>query len=487
MVMYESDTSEFTFTDGSIIQLSSCGANYRYIKNPLDYSLCKSQLCRYATSETKHKVDASLKLRNLFATRPYVLVDDSDKIIRVHSDRHIYWTTKNVSDKADHFVSKERNVEYQCSPTLTMLKYLSQISYKITKTTNLSSKKELVWVTNIFPTDFPFQHWTDLNSETEKINEIPLPYNKRCDKQYKHNWARYSAEQNDCQRVLKVFYCSQTFYWLHYGQKPVVVALLLHELGSVLSSHATNKFYYNYTKFTETGETIERTFSSTNLPSVNDGVVKSVIMRANSLVVCCSSCDENNRSIRCCDELSNNEEVLSVPPNITELARLGRFSYAQNEVQISFADQATLYCDVTEQNFDLLRQNQNEAFQLLKTRIFFPDGKYFNCDNLLHVSQHLQKYAQPCKDFLVWLLKNEAERSNEPFYHNTVHCSEISNLIEDELNKISKLSIEIDTYGDSDFRNDSIRDTVVYDIDDILKRNSEALSEIDSILSQRKF
>ena len=479
MVMYESDTSEFMFTDGSIIQLSSCGANYRYIKNPLDYSLCKSQLCRYATSETKHKVDASLKLRNLFATRPYVMVDDCDKVVRVHSDRHVYWTNNNVSDKADSFVSKERNVESQCSPTLTMLKYLSQISYKRAKNTNVSSKKELVWVTNIFPTELPFHHWKSLNSETESVEELPLPYNKRCNKQYKHNWERFSDEQGDCTRVLKVFYCSQTFYWLLNNQKPDIIALLLNDYGSVLSSHAKNKFYYNYTKFTETSNTVERTFSSTNLPS--DAAVKNVIMRANRLIMCSSNFDQNNRSLRCCDEVQSEEEKIPVLPNITELARLGRFSYAQNEVQISFADQTTLYCDVTEEIFDLLRANRNEAFQLLKARIFFADGKYFNCDSLFHASQHLQPYSQPCKDFLMWLLKSEGERKKDPFYRNTVHCSEISSLIEDELSKISKLSVEIDDV--MDFKSDSVRGAVVYDVDDILKRNSEALIEIESILS----
>ena len=76
-MLFNNDSLEIQFSDGSQLELSPCGANYQYIFPPSKTMVPEPeqkllQRCKFATSKTRDKVEAALELRNLFASRPYI-------------------------------------------------------------------------------------------------------------------------------------------------------------------------------------------------------------------------------------------------------------------------------------------------------------------------------------------------------------------------------------------------------------------------------
>ncbi|XP_070539183.1 uncharacterized protein C5orf34 homolog [Ptychodera flava] len=100
MLLFGNDAAQITYSDGSQLQLSPCGAAFvhtkqvRHTDHPLQDLHRVQQRTQFVTSEFKGKVLEALEFRNRFAERPYIcaeLLDEND-IVNVHSDvDHFRW------------------------------------------------------------------------------------------------------------------------------------------------------------------------------------------------------------------------------------------------------------------------------------------------------------------------------------------------------------------------------------------------------------
>ncbi|XP_067838191.1 uncharacterized protein C5orf34 homolog [Heptranchias perlo] len=81
MVLYEDDSVEVQFTDGSSLQLSPCGSEFLFEKapapslHPLQSSCRVRQRTQFVISSYKEQLLHALEFRNRFASRPYLPAD----------------------------------------------------------------------------------------------------------------------------------------------------------------------------------------------------------------------------------------------------------------------------------------------------------------------------------------------------------------------------------------------------------------------------
>ncbi|XP_077987531.1 uncharacterized protein C5orf34 homolog [Glandiceps talaboti] len=102
ILLFSNDAVEVTYTDGSQLQLSPCGAGFVHRKqiqqtnHPLQELHRVQQRTQFVTSEFRTKVIEALEFRNRFAERPFIcteLMNERDQV-NVHSDiHHIKWST----------------------------------------------------------------------------------------------------------------------------------------------------------------------------------------------------------------------------------------------------------------------------------------------------------------------------------------------------------------------------------------------------------
>lgn len=260
---FRDDSIEVLFKDYSLIELSPCGANYQYCR-PLpghpglvDCHSAIKQRCVFATSETKSKVRAALKLRNLFATRPYLpskfsnLSDNA--VIHLYKDiTSFYWDSccdkENVesvscSESGGRVTVTSKQEHAQLSMDLSgqnvIVHFLARLSpcrtsfssvQKDQVTTSLGnekvptaagSRRQYVWLKQVFPVGFSPACWKyplalalqkHSESEVDPRKSIPMSHCPRtlpsvCANQHKHQWTSAKiafGQQSDAGTTLPV-------------------------------------------------------------------------------------------------------------------------------------------------------------------------------------------------------------------------------------------------------------------------------------------
>lgn len=78
IVLYENDRLFIKYSDGSSIELSPCGSAFVHRQTALSSSAQFRQLTRFAVSSFRSKIKEAIRIRNLFAARPYLCKELTD-------------------------------------------------------------------------------------------------------------------------------------------------------------------------------------------------------------------------------------------------------------------------------------------------------------------------------------------------------------------------------------------------------------------------
>lgn len=88
-ILYENDSLFIRYKDGTSVELSPCGTAFLH----REAALCKrrmKQLTRFAVSSFRTKIIEAVRIRNLFAARPYLCKElTSQHELRVSSSAHV--------------------------------------------------------------------------------------------------------------------------------------------------------------------------------------------------------------------------------------------------------------------------------------------------------------------------------------------------------------------------------------------------------------
>nr|CAB3227131.1 uncharacterized protein C5orf34 homolog [Phallusia mammillata] len=346
-MMFADDSVEIQFKDHTSLQISPCGANYQFSKSVdgcpglIDHHNVIRQRCRFATSNTKQKVDLGLKLRNLFATRPYIpmqfihLSDESK--VRLHRDiTSFYWVDDDGCTKLEHADDNSVNVKSQHEVANVQLysnglqaqaSFLARISPCTSRTTTPAQsprekkssaegaqqegRREYIWLKHIFPVQLCPKSWQYPLSKALSISgkqlipnlegaldvtHAPRPLPSVCAKQFRHQWRADESLANSAEselvlptenersmqkNVLKLLWNNKTLYWLNCTKSSgdMGIEVWMHD-GSVLKSISASKYYLRHLSFNAANGAVEleRTYSPTALPLKPD--LKTVILRA---------------------------------------------------------------------------------------------------------------------------------------------------------------------------------------------------------------
>lgn len=92
IVLYENDRLFIKYSDGSSIELSACGSAFVHRQTALSSSAQFRQLTRFAVSSFRSKIKEAIRIRNLFAARPYLCKELTDP-----QDLKVCWSTIAVN------------------------------------------------------------------------------------------------------------------------------------------------------------------------------------------------------------------------------------------------------------------------------------------------------------------------------------------------------------------------------------------------------
>lgn len=92
IVLYENDRLFIKYSDGSSIELSPCGSAFVHRQTGLSSSAQFRQLTRFAVSSFRSKIKEAVRIRNLFAARPYLCKELTDP-----QDLKVCWSTIAVN------------------------------------------------------------------------------------------------------------------------------------------------------------------------------------------------------------------------------------------------------------------------------------------------------------------------------------------------------------------------------------------------------
>lgn len=77
LVLYENDGLFIKYSDGTSLELSPCGSAFLH-RQATPSNSAMSQLTRFAVSSFRSRITEAVRIRNLFAVRPYLCKELTD-------------------------------------------------------------------------------------------------------------------------------------------------------------------------------------------------------------------------------------------------------------------------------------------------------------------------------------------------------------------------------------------------------------------------
>ena len=242
--MFDDDSVEAHFKDGSSVQLSPCGSCYQYVSGDVDCvvpRLSKTllrQRCCFATSETKSKVEFALFWRNHFAKRPYIpnhFQHLYDEVVHYHKDITSYsWpdsidsSYKEKTVKDNGFTVSVNENEDLARLTMSRNQHFCEVRHLVKLSPNChsvsvneggvsetsddfldasncnistSETRKYVWIKHVFPSSLYPLYWKypisvalfllDSGSDISQLinsSHAPQPISTICERQFSHVW-----------------------------------------------------------------------------------------------------------------------------------------------------------------------------------------------------------------------------------------------------------------------------------------------------------
>ncbi|XP_066025187.1 uncharacterized protein C5orf34 homolog isoform X2 [Pocillopora verrucosa] len=145
IVLYENDRLFIKYSDGSSIELSPCGSAFVHRQTALSSSAQFRQLTRFAVSSFRSKIKEAIRIRNLFADRPYLckeLTDPQDLKIGYKDVTQCCWPDEpsscfitTMSDGSACVMSVDGLASLTLMPhrQTFIVKFLAEVRYDSTK------------------------------------------------------------------------------------------------------------------------------------------------------------------------------------------------------------------------------------------------------------------------------------------------------------------------------------------------------------------
>jgi len=492
-LLYNDDSLDIYFTDGGQLELSPCGANYKFkcntkSKSESSHARKSQQRCKFATSSTKPRVEAALEIRNLIASRPYI----PERFISIYQDRgdvdhrdinEFQWNNAQDWKHNDAaklpYAAKDDLAYFSLDECIGTVKFMSKLSrndrpnsekdYKDSKASSENDedvavytkkqriRREYVWMTNIFPVEIPPFAWRNLVNKPSSsfTTSSPAPLPEVCPNQFKHQWREGNSNTQEPDGIvnpgkrLKLYYHNETAYWFYPSndkqqQNGFRIVVWLQD-GSTLRTHPTNLFYLAHRQYGL--KATDRIYSPTHLPQ--DTYLKGVILCATRLLsACLHSSDDTVQTNQCWEEQRVQPQLGNKCGDIFEtavIAGLGRFSVADGSVQIRYDSGVTLHSSINDALLQQLVALGSSALCSTSCRLFYPDGQYSVCNSLTDHSYGISNYIQPLCDWIMWLSQSKEQRVAHPFYSDSLYAEGNRNKVQDELEKINRFNVLLES------------------------------------------
>lgn len=539
---------EIYFKDGSNLQLSPCGANFRYTRAHRDIvpSLGRKQFevtqrCVFATSETRQKVINGLLIRNQLCSRPYLVAEflsdmHVEPVRGYQKSIEIKWPqeAKSVSvnnDGSFTLLSMKGDAMVKLCPC----KHAVVVSYNSSlqdyghdgavdgsgenSVANRSwcSVQKRIFAASMCPPEWAYplslidsvSSGTDSTVTPSQFTQIsPLSAPRKCPNQFRHFWRNIETKADDpdvaqLQEIpefadtrIKFLWCEGNLYWLSNDGNFTKIETWLKN-GDVFKSHPKNERYFIHLQSTLSSgkpnvKYNERIMSSAFIP--NDTIMKSVMLRCIRMISYKSRAPTNVAWKNPCWDLKADvpTEECSAHcglPNFKEnidIPTLGVFSAVADSIEISFNDGTMVHMNVISYG------KHHSKLSGKKCRIVLKDGRYFLIDNLQKPPLCVENYTGHVLAWLSWLSLPNLEKIQHPFYSGTMYDQSQLKRVQKELDKLGKATSqgEEDHFQYLELTRMPPRipqgPISINDVTDALSHTNKAISDIDDIINQFK-
>lgn len=545
VIGYEDESVEIYFKDRSNLQLSPCGANFRYTRahSGLVPSLGRKQFevtqrCVFATSETRQKVLTSLLIRNQLCSRPYLVAEFLSEMhvepVRGYQKlMEINWPQNSEAVLANddgsftvHGLKGEAMLKlYPCKHAVVACYSTSLQDYGHddimdgSATDGMANKPWSALQKRIFPASMCPAEWAYPLSLIESVasgndssiapsrskQTAPRSVPRKCPNQFRHFWRNFETKADDpdvaqLQEIpefadtrIKFLWCENNLYWIHNDGDFTKIETWLKN-GDIFKSHPKNERYFIHLQLVRSSKLQklkynERIMSSALIP--NDAIMKSVMLRCIRMISYKSRTSTSVKGRNPCWESKSIAPTeacnarCSLPKANVIIPTLGVFSAVADSVEISFNDGTMVHMNVT------LHEKHESKFTGKKCRIVLKDGRYFLIDDLKNPPGCVENYVMHVLAWIHWLALPNLERIQYPFYSGTMYDQNEMKRVQKELDKIGKATSQRDKDNFQYLELTGMRRVPqgpisINDVTEALSHTSKAITDIDVIINQFK-
>lgn len=142
-ILYDDDGLFLKYKDGSSLELSPCGSAFRHCQGgPRKVEM--KQLTRFAISPFRSKIIQAVRIRNLYAARPYIYKElvDQQELVGYNGITCCYWpdhssteSAEKLSDGSAHVTSLDGLAGLTIMPhrQTFSVKFLTEVQYSLPK------------------------------------------------------------------------------------------------------------------------------------------------------------------------------------------------------------------------------------------------------------------------------------------------------------------------------------------------------------------
>ncbi|CAH3105473.1 unnamed protein product [Porites lobata] len=490
-ILYENDSLFIRYKDGTSVELSPCGTAFLH-REAAPGKRTMKQLTRFAVSSFRTKIIEAVRIRNLFAARPYLckeLTSQHELKVGYHGITECHWCDQPAKDFVTLLSDGSAFMEsLDGLASLTLLphrqafvvNFLCEVKYPLPKKTNdkglegQQQKHYYTWQEQIHslsscpePWQYPLQCVVDVVNNVEEstvcpvgsntVTKVPSSLPITCKAAHLHSW-RAQMVPSECLDAenWEIFWQSNMrVIWkggVTYRIFPQPTGLFTVEIdpgdGSIMRSQSPCARYFNHwivQYHPHQGVEIQERVYSADRP-LPDRLLRTkysvgkLIKQATSYIEFLTTTG-NQLAEQCCwKEQSNLPVVLPkpfYPANVMEtavVAGTGRFkAYSNGNINIVFSDRTILDLRNVTDN----KENEHENSSLCQLILSNGDVQQFSLADEEQCALY-QRYLQTAQHWKDWVNSSPSQRRT--FYKDTLWDPEKRGAMSLEIDKIKRFN-----------------------------------------------
>ncbi|XP_027048679.1 uncharacterized protein C5orf34 homolog [Pocillopora damicornis] len=485
IVLYENDRLFIKYSDDSSIELSSCGSAFVHRQTALSSSAQFRQLTRFAVSSFRSKIKEAIRIRNLFAARPYLckeLTDPQDLKIGYKDVTQCCWPDEpsscfitTMSDGSACVMSVDGLASLTLMPhrQTFIVKFLAEVRYDSTKmmgnkVSEMQCQKHYFALHKKIHSVFSYpEAWKyplqlvldavnnkakDPSCSLHKETTLPVSLPVTCSASHLHTWNTQMPHDDSCLNweflwKPKVIWKDGVTYRV-FCQSPGLFTMEIHPVdGSVMRSQRPNGRYFDHWfvhNNEQTGlqevEIQERVYSADKplphrLLQRTEYSIGRLLKQATRYMEFLKNAGYQGEECCCWKETSKSTTVLSKPScpvhlvDAADVPGTGRFkAYSNGHISVVFNDRTIL--DVRNSSDHKKNDLQNRWCQLVLSN---GNVQQFKLNDVEQCGFY-KRYTEMALHWAEWVAATPSQRRT--FYKDTIWDPERRRAVDIEMGKI---------------------------------------------------